>query len=125
MKGLFVTFEGIDGSGKTLMLKLAAEKLRERGFEVLCTMEPGGSTLGRKLRQIILDSPYGSVDSRSEMLLYAADRALHVSKVILPALEAGQIVLCDRYIDSSYAYQGGGRSIETEDIRRLNDNNQL
>lgn len=121
MKGLFVTFEGIDGSGKSLMLKLAAQKLRACGYDVLCTMEPGGSPLGRKLRQIILDSPYGSVDPRGELLLYAADRALHVSKVIQPALDAGQIVLCDRYIDSSYAYQGGGRSIETEDIRRLND----
>ena len=121
MKGLFVTFEGIDGSGKSLMLKMAAEKLRECGYDVLCTMEPGGSQLGRKLRQIILDSPYGSVDPRGELLLYAADRALHVSKVILPALDAGQTVLCDRYIDSSYAYQGGGRSIEIEDIRRLND----
>ena len=121
MNGLFITFEGVDGSGKSLMLKLAAQKLRACGYDVLCTMEPGGSPLGRQLRQIILDSPYGSVDPRGELLLYAADRALHVSKVIQPALAAGRIVLCDRYIDSSYAYQGGGRSIETEDIRRLND----
>ena len=121
MNGLFITFEGVDGSGKSLMLKLAAQKLRACGYDVLCTMEPGGSPLGRQLRQIILDSPYGTVDPRGELLLYAADRALHVSKVIQPALAAGRIVLCDRYIDSSYAYQGGGRSIETEDIRRLND----
>ena len=121
MKGLFVTFEGVDGSGKSLMLKLAAQELRGAGYDVLCTMEPGGSPLGRKLRQIILNSPYGSVDPRGEALLYAADRALHVSSVIRPALEAGQIVLCDRYVDSSYAYQGGGRNVGIDDIRTLND----
>lgn len=121
MSGLFVTFEGIDGSGKSLMLKLAAQKLRGLGFDVLCTMEPGGSPLGQKLRSIILDSPYGSVDPRSEALLYAADRALHVANVILPALDAGRVVLCDRYDDSSYAYQGGGRNVELADIRKLND----
>lgn len=121
MSGLFVTFEGVDGSGKSLMLKLAAQKLRSMGYDVLCTMEPGGSPLGQKLRSIILDSPYGSVDPRSEALLYAADRALHVANVIKPALAEGRVVLCDRYEDSSYAYQGGGRNVELEDIRRLND----
>ena len=121
MSGMFVTFEGVDGSGKSLMLKLAAQKLRGLGYDVLCTMEPGGSTLGQKLRSIILDSPYGSVDPRGEALLYAADRALHVANVIMPALEAGRVVLCDRYEDSSYAYQGGGRNVELADIRRLND----
>lgn len=121
MNGLFVTFEGVDGSGKSLMLKLAAQKLRSLGYDVLCTMEPGGSPLGQKLRSIILDSPYGSVDPRSEALLYAADRALHVANVIKPALAEGRVVLCDRYEDSSYAYQGGGRNVELEDIRRLND----
>ena len=121
MSGLFVTFEGVDGSGKSLMLKLAAQKLRSLGYDVLCTMEPGGSPLGQKLRSIILDSPYGSVDPRSEALLYAADRALHVANVIKPALAEGRVVLCDRYEDSSYAYQGGGRNVELEDIRRLND----
>ena len=121
MSGLFVTFEGVDGSGKSLMLKLAAQKLRSLGYDVLCTMEPGGSPLGQKLRSIILDSPYGSVDPRSEALLYAADRALHVAHVIKPALAEGRVVLCDRYEDSSYAYQGGGRNVELEDIRRLND----
>ncbi len=121
MSGLFVTFEGVDGSGKSLMLKLAAQKLRGLGYDVLCTMEPGGSPLGQKLRSIILDSPYGSVDPRSEALLYAADRALHVANVIKPALAEGRVVLCDRYEDSSYAYQGGGRNVELEDIRRLND----
>lgn len=118
---MFVTFEGVDGSGKSLMLKLAAQKLRSCGYDVLCTYEPGGSPLGRKLRRIILDSPYGSVDKRGEALLYAADRAIHVAKIIQPALEEGKIVLCDRYVDSSYAYQGGGRNIGLEDIRRLND----
>ena len=121
MKGLFVTFEGIDGSGKSLMLKLAAQQLHGCGYDVLCTREPGGSDLGRKLRHIILDSPYGSVDPRGEALLYAADRAIHVAKVILPALEARQVVLCDRYVDSSYAYQGSGRSIGLSDVRLLND----
>ena len=121
MSGLFVTFEGVDGSGKSLMLKLAAKTLRDLGYDVLCTREPGGSPLGQKLRSIILDSPYGAVDPRGEALLYAADRALHVANVIKPALAAGQVVLCDRYEDSSYAYQGGGRNVELADIRRLND----
>lgn len=121
MNGLFATFEGIDGSGKSLMLKLAAQKLRSCGCDVLCTREPGGSSLGQKLRSIILDSPYGSVDPRGEALLYAADRAIHVAQVIMPALEAGQVVLCDRYVDSSYAYQGRGRNIELADVHRLND----
>ncbi|MDO4582052.1 MAG: dTMP kinase [Bacillota bacterium] len=120
-KGVFITFEGIDGCGKSLMLKRTAAALRERGLEPLLTREPGGSELGRRFRRLILDSPFDSVDERTETLLFAADRACHVRQVITPALEAGSIVLCDRYIDSTLAYQGYGRGLDIDFLRRLND----
>ena len=120
MKGVFITFEGIDGSGKTLMHRLIAADLRAAGYEVQTTREPGGSELGRSIRRLLLDSAVGDVDARTETLLYAADRALHVEKVIKPALAAGKIVLSDRYIDSSFAYQGGGRMLDLEQIRQIN-----
>lgn len=120
VKGLFIAFEGIDGSGKSLMLAKAADYLRERGRDVVCTREPGGTPLGLSLRRILLDSPPGAVGERAEALLYAADRALHVEQVIRPALAAGQVVLSDRYVDSSLAYQGGGRGLTRQAIRELN-----
>ena len=106
---MFISFEGVDGCGKSLMQKLCAKKLKALGYDVVTTREPGGSDIGKQIRKIILDSPYDSIDDRTETLLYAADRSLHVAKVIKPALEANSIVLCDRYVDSSYAYQGSGR----------------
>lgn len=121
MKGLFVSFEGIDGCGKTLMLRIVADKLKETGYDVLCTREPGGSELGRQIRRILLESPLGAVDERTETLLYAADRALHVAQVIKPALDAGKIVLSDRYVDSSFAYQGSGRRVDEADVRIINE----
>lgn len=120
MINLFITFEGIDGSGKSLMIKLTAEKLCERGFDVLTTREPGGSNMGQSIRKMILDSPPGQMDKRTETLLFAADRSLHVSTVIKPALANNQIVISDRYIDSSFAYQGSGRELSSEDIRSIN-----
>ena len=120
MPGFFVSFEGLDGSGKSLMLDKAAAMLQERGYQVLCTREPGGSRPGRQMRQIVLDSPYGTLDPRGEALLFAADRAVHVAQVIRPALARGEIVLCDRYVDSSYAYQGGGREMDIDQVRALN-----
>jgi len=121
VKGFFITFEGIDGCGKTTIMKRTAAFLKEKGFDVLCTQEPGGSELGSKLRRLLLDTPKGAIDDHTETLLYAADRSLHVSQVILPALAQGKVVLCDRYLDSSYAYQGSGRKIPMEQIRLLNE----
>ncbi len=120
VNALFITFEGLDGSGKSLMIYKIAGQLRQQGRRVFTTREPGGTKMGRQLRQLILGSAYGSMDERTEALLYAADRALHVSQVIRPALQEGKIVLCDRYIDSSFAYQGSGRGIAIEQIRAIN-----
>lgn len=120
MTGLFITLEGIDGCGKTTLQQLLAEKLRALGYPVLTTREPGGSRAGRRIRELLLDSAYGTVDGRSEALLYAADRALHAADVIRPALARGEIVLCDRYIDSSLAYQGGGRGLALAELAQIN-----
>ena len=119
MRGKFITFEGADGSGKTTQIELIKKYLEEQGHEVLLTREPGGSNLGNKIREILLHYD-GEVDSLCELLLYMADRAQHVKKVILPALEAGKIVLCDRYIDSSVSYQGYARGLDIERIMKLN-----
>ena len=110
-KGLaaaFITFEGIDGSGKSTQLRMLASELRLRGCEVVSTREPGGTSLGQRLREALLDSQE-QVDPLAELLLYAADRAQHVRALIRPALAAGQLVLSDRYADATVAYQGAGR----------------
>lgn len=119
-KGLFITFEGIDGSGKSTMLKKLAAHLRGLGLGVVCTREPGGSRLGRELRRLLLDSAYGSLDQRTETLFFAADRASHCAETIVPALAAGKIVLSDRYADSTLAYQGGGRGLDLALLRQIN-----
>ena len=119
MRGKFITFEGADGSGKTTQIELIKKYLEEQGKKVLLTREPGGSDLGNKIRDILLHYD-GEVDSLCELLLYMADRAQHVKKVILPALEEGKIVLCDRYIDSSVSYQGYARGLDIERIIKLN-----
>lgn len=119
-RGLFITFEGIDGCGKSTMLKKLAAHLRAMGLDPLCTREPGGSELGRKFRALLLDSAPGSFDQRTETLFFAADRACHCAQVIEPALAAGRIVLCDRYADSTLAYQGGGRGQPLAELRALN-----
>lgn len=121
MKGKFIVFEGIDGSGKTTQLNLLAEDLRSRGFTVLDTREPGGTRVGESIREILLNPAYGELVPRAEALLYAAARAQHVAQVILPALNKGEIVLCDRFLDSSLAYQGCGRGIGVNLLKRINE----
>ena len=112
MKGCFITFEGVEGSGKSTQINLLADKLRETGKKVVLTREPGGTKLGQKIRKLLLDPDNIDMDNRAEILLYAADRAQHVKKKIIPALNEGKIVLTDRYIDSNIAYQGYGRKLE-------------
>ncbi len=118
-KGLFITFEGADGCGKTTQLKLAAEYLQEKGQSVLITREPGAKGLGEKLRDILLNYD-GIVSDRCESFLFLADRAQHIDTIVLPAVDAGKIVLCDRHIDSTAAYQGYGRGQDLEQINSLN-----
>ncbi len=119
-RGVFITFEGADGCGKTTQLELAAQRLDELKIPYVRTREPGGSELGKELRQILLHYP-GKVASECETFLYLADRAQHVETVIKPALEAGKVVLCDRFTDSTIAYQGFGRGIDLERIKYLNN----
>lgn len=114
---MFITFEGGDGSGKTTQMQLLAEWLRGRGFDVVTTRDPGGTELGRHIRKLLLHG--GDVSPRAEALLYAADRAHNVATVVRPALERGAIVLADRYIDSSAAYQGAGRTLGEDEVRGL------
>ena len=111
MPAAFLSFEGIDGCGKSTQLRLLASLLRLRGVEVVTTREPGGTALGQQLRHALLEAET-RVDPLAELLLYAADRAQHVSTLVRPALEAGQIVLTDRYADATLAYQGAGRGFE-------------
>ncbi|GBR75385.1 thymidylate kinase [Candidatus Termititenax persephonae] len=117
---MFITFEGPDGSGKTTQSKLLYEELRRRGKGVVWTREPGGTDLGRSIRQLLLDDQNASLAPETELFLFAADRAQHVAKVLRPGLAAGQIVLCDRYVDSTTAYQAGGRGFSAELIASLN-----
>lgn len=117
--GLFITFEGGDGAGKTTQSELLAQWLRERDYEVVHTREPGGSSLGDSVRNVLLHG--GHVMPRAEALLYAADRAQNIAEVVRPALERGAAVVQDRYIDSSLAYQGAGRPLPQDEIRRLNE----
>lgn len=115
---MFITLEGGEGVGKTTQQALLAERLRQEGYACLCTREPGGTALGKTLRELLLHGdPFSPL---AELLLYAADRAEHVSKVIAPALAAGQVVVCDRFTDSTLAYQGYGRGIDLDLIRQLN-----
>lgn len=119
-KGLFITVEGADGCGKTTQLGMIREYLVSRGYDVLVTREPGGAQLGVELRKILLHYD-GFVSSKCESFLFLADRAQHVDTVILPAIENGQIVLCDRYTDSTVAYQGYGKGVDLEQINYLNN----
>lgn len=118
---MFISFEGIEGSGKSTALTLLAQELERRGYDVLRTREPGGCGLGRAIRPILLDARTRSLNMRAELYLFLADRAQHVAEVIRPALEAGQIVLCDRYTDSTLAYQGYGRGLDPEKLRHINE----
>jgi len=118
--GLFIAFEGGEGAGKTTQSRSIAIWLREQGYDVVTTHEPGATKIGMRLRALLLDTSQVGMSSQAEALLYAADRAEHVAKVIDPALSRGAVVITDRYIDSSLAYQGAGRGIATADIGRLN-----
>jgi len=118
--GLFIAFEGGEGAGKTTQARMTAIWLREQGYDVVATHEPGATKIGMRLRALLLDTAQGGMSAHTEALLYAADRAEHVAQVIDPALERGAVVITDRYIDSSLAYQGAGRGLPSEDIARLN-----
>lgn len=116
MTGVFITFEGGDGSGKTTQIELLKSWLEERGHTVVVTREPGGTDLGNELRDIILHRK-GFIAPRAEALLYAADRAHHIHTLVAPALERGDVVVQDRYLDSSVAYQGAGRVLDPTEVR--------
>jgi dTMP kinase len=116
--GLFISFEGIDGVGKSTQADLLEEHLRAAGKTVVRTLEPGGTELGQEIRHLLLHRK-GDVAPRAEALLYAADRAHHVATKVRPALERGEVVLTDRYLDSSVAYQGAGRVLDKQQIRDL------
>jgi dTMP kinase len=118
--GFFITFEGIEGCGKSTQVRLAAEGLARAGHEVVVTREPGGCPIADAIRAILLDARNCDMVPMAELLLYAAARAQHVAEVIEPALAAGKIVLCDRFTDSTLAYQGFGRKLDRELISRLN-----
>ena len=118
-RGKFITFEGLDGVGKSTQLENLAQYLRERGIEVITTREPGGTALGEKLRTVLLSSRTAGLSPLAELGLMFADRAQHIDEQILPALEGGQWVLCDRFTDSSEAYQGGGRELGSDVVLQL------
>ena len=119
MKGMFITFEGIEGSGKSTQIALLANHLTARGVRHVLTREPGGTSIGDQVRKILLDPANSSLDPAAELLLYAAGRAQHLREIILPALADGTNVLCDRFSDATLAYQGYGRGLDTEMIRSL------
>jgi dTMP kinase len=118
-QGFFLAFEGGDGAGKSTQVRLLARWMRHHGLEVVVTHEPGDSTFGARIREVLLDPANVDLSPPAEALLYAADRAEHVHSVIRPALSRGAVVLSDRYVDSSIAYQGAGRAIGTEAIQGL------
>lgn len=119
-KGLFITFEGADGCGKTTQLKLLKDYLESKGHNVVLTREPGGKGLGETLREILLNYN-GEVSNRCESFLFLADRAQNIDIIVNPAVNEGKIVLCDRHTDSSVAYQGYGRGLDIEQIKTLNN----
>jgi dTMP kinase len=121
MKGKFITVEGIEGVGKTTNIEFIHKQLAAAGRDVVLTREPGGTPLGEAVRGLLLDPAYTGMDSTCELQLMFAARAEHLAKVVWPALEQGQWVLCDRFTDATYAYQGGGRGIDTGIIARLED----
>ncbi|MEI4771538.1 dTMP kinase [Psychrobacillus sp. FJAT-51614] len=119
-KGYFISSEGPEGAGKTTVMNLLGNKLIEEGYDVVMTREPGGIMISEKIRNIILDNKHTMMDSRTEALLYAAARRQHLVEKVQPALEEGKIVICDRFIDSSLAYQGYARGIGVEEILAIN-----
>jgi len=119
-KGLFITFEGTDGSGKTTQITLIKEFLSNKGYEVVLSREPGGTRVSELIRDLILDPANVEIYPLTEMILYAASRAQHVAQVIKPAIDMGKIVICDRFVDSSYAYQGCGRGVDLKIVTDVN-----
>jgi dTMP kinase len=120
-RGKFITFEGLDGSGKSTQIAKLARGLRSRGLSVVVTREPGGTSTGEKIREVILHSATSGLSPYAEMALMFASRAQHIHQVILPALAEGQIVLCDRFTDSTEAYQGGGRKLGSKPVLQLHE----
>ena len=121
MKGLFVTFEGIDGCGKTTQIELLSSDLKAEGIPYILIREPGGTLIGEKIRTILLDKANTGMDERTELLLYEAARAQIVKEKIIPELDAGKVVICDRFFDSTIAYQGYARGLKLQDVDFLNN----
>ncbi len=121
MRGKFITIEGTDGSGKSTQIELLMDYLRKKGADVIFTREPGGTQISEKIREIILDVDNSEMTGITEALLYAAARSQHVEEKIIPAIEAGKIIICDRFVDSSIAYQGAARGLGAEKIMGINE----
>lgn len=119
-KGRFITFEGPDGSGKTTVSTAVCNRLKEAGYDVIYTREPGGIDIAEQIRRVILDPANTAMDDRTEALLYAASRRQHLVEKVLPALQANKIVICDRFVDSSLAYQGCGRHLGIDEVMQIN-----
>lgn len=120
-KGVFITFEGPEGAGKTTVIAELYNRLKDEGRNVLLTREPGGIRIAEKIRDIILDNDHQEMDAKTEALLYAAARRQHLAEKVMPALRDGTIVLCDRFVDSSLAYQGHGRGLGIEEVLSINE----
>ena len=120
MKGILITFEGIDGVGKSTQIRLLNKRIAQKGIETILTREPGGTKISEQIREMLLDNANTEMDAMTEVLLYAAARAQIVQEVIAPALEAGKAVICDRYIHSSIAYQGFGREVGEKTVWEIN-----
>lgn len=121
LNGVFITLEGGEGAGKTSILEPIKEELNNRNYDVLITREPGGIEISEKIREVILDPNHTIMDARTEALLYAAARRQHLIEKVIPALKSGKVVLCDRFIDSSLAYQGFARGLGMEDVLKINE----
>lgn len=117
--GVFVCFEGGEGAGKSTQSRALAARLEQESYAALLTFEPGDTPVGKEMRRIVLDPATGELSDRTEVLLYAADKAEHVDTVVLPALERGEVVITDRYVDSTLAYQGAGRTLEPDEVERV------
>ena len=117
---MFITLEGPEGSGKTTAVEAAVKALQEKGYEIVHTREPGGTPIAEQIRNVILDKANTSMDPRTEALLYAASRRQHLVEKVWPALKEGKIVICDRYLDSSLAYQGGARGLGVDEVLNVN-----
>ncbi len=120
-KGIFITIEGPEGAGKTTILTMLSEQLQQDGYQVMTTREPGGIAIAEQIRQILLNKDNTMMDERTEALLYAAARRQHLVEKVVPALQSGAIVLCDRFVDSSLAYQGYARELGIEEVLNINE----